>query len=83
MRKSVNPLVILIFLKIGLFGQSSERGNPNYRRLTEIDVNKVRASIHNFGSSGNSGVAGSFFYEWPTNSAVSYTHLTLPTIYSV
>ena len=51
----------LNFLVIGIaLSQSSERGNPNYRRLTEIDVNKVRASIHNFGSSGNSGVAGSF-----------------------
>ena len=48
-----------------LFGQSEERGDPNFRRISNIDVNRVRASIHNWGSSGNSGVAGSFFYEWP------------------
>ena len=63
---------ILLSILGNLFGQSEERGDPNFRRITNIDVNRVRASIHNWGSSGNSGVAGSFFYEWPTNSGRGY-----------
>ena len=54
-----------------LFSQSLERGDPNYRRHTSIDVNKVRGSIHNFGSSGGGGAVG-FHYEWPTNSDRRY-----------
>ena len=63
---------ILFSMSGNLFGQSEERGDPNFRRIADIDVNRVRASIHNWGSSGNSGVAGSFFYEWPTNSGRGY-----------
>ncbi|MBA65772.1 MAG: hypothetical protein CMG55_08230 [Candidatus Marinimicrobia bacterium] len=54
-----------------LDAQSLERGDPNYRRETPIDVNKVRASIHNIGSSGGGGAYG-FHYEWPTNSDRRY-----------
>ena len=63
---------IVMSVLVNLFGQSDERGDPNFRRFTNIDVNKVRGSIHNWGSSGNSGVTGSFFYEWPTNSGRGY-----------
>ena len=56
-----------------LFSQTKERGNPNYRRVTNVDVNKIRVSIQNYGSSGNdlSG-PNAFFYEWPTNSGRGY-----------
>ena len=62
----------LIFLS-PIFSQSKERGDPNYRRVTPIDINKVRASIQNYGSSGND-LSGpqAFFYEWPTNSGRGY-----------
>ena len=56
-----------------LFSQSIERGDPNFRRVTSIDVNKIRVSIQNYGSSGNDLSGPSvFFYEWPTNSGRGY-----------
>ena len=65
------PLFIVCFSI--LFAQSLDRGDPNYRRVTNIDVNKIRVSIHNYGSSGND-LSGPnvFFYEWPTNSGRGY-----------
>ena len=72
LKKQTLVSLLMTFLFGDLFGQSEERGDPNFRRLANIDVNRVRASIHNWGSSGNSGVAGSFFYEWPTNSGRGY-----------
>ena len=56
-----------------IFSQSMDRGDPNYRRVTNIDVNRIRVSIHNYGSSGND-LSGPnvFFYEWPTNSGRGY-----------
>ena len=71
-KRSILFVFTTMSLLVNLFGQSEERGNPNFRRFTNIDVNKVRGSIHNWGSSGNSGVTGSFFYEWPTNSGRGY-----------
>ena len=42
--------VIVILISIGsLFGQIIERGDPDYRRKTNIDINKVRATIFNYG----------------------------------
>ena len=53
--------------------QSFERGDPNYRRVTNIDINRIRVSIQNYGSSGNDLSGPSvFFYEWPTNSGRGY-----------
>ena len=66
--------VVANILLIGvLLSESLDRGDPNYRRVTNIDVNKIRVSIQNYGSSGNdlSG-PGVFFYEWPTNSGRGY-----------
>ena len=38
-----------------------------------MDVNKIRVSIQNYGSSGNDLSGHSvFFYEWPTNSGRGY-----------
>ena len=52
-----------------LWSQSDERGDPDYRRATNIDVNKVRASIFNFGITGRqSATPGEIPYEWPVNS---------------
>ncbi|MBH11057.1 MAG: hypothetical protein CMG74_12055, partial [Candidatus Marinimicrobia bacterium] len=64
---------IFLFFVPALFSESDERGNPNYRRITPIDVNRVRVSIQNYGSSGND-LSGpqAFFYEWPTNSGRGY-----------
>ena len=72
LKKQTLVSLLMTFLFGNLLGQSEERGDPNFRRLANIDVNRVRASIHNWGSSGNSGIAGSFFYEWPTNSGRGY-----------
>ena len=67
----VNILYFLV--AVSIYSQSKERGDPNYRRVTNIDVNKIRVSIQNYGSSGNdlSG-PNAFFYEWPTNSGRGY-----------
>ena len=66
-------IVFTILICSSSFGQSLDRGDPNYRRVTDIDVNKVRVSIQNYGSSGND-LSGPnvFFYEWPTNSGRGY-----------
>ena len=66
-------LFIYIFMIGNLFSQSDDRGDPNYRRVTNVDVNKIRVSIQNYGSSGNDLSGPSvFFYEWPTNSGRGY-----------
>ena len=48
---------------------SLERGDPNYRRATNEDVNKVRTTVLNYGIAGrqNSGL-GQIPFEWPVNS---------------
>ena len=66
-------IFIQAFFLCSLFSQSTDRGDPNYRRVTNIDVNKIRVSIQNYGSSGNDLSGPSvFFYEWPTNSGRGY-----------
>ena len=64
---------MVLFCFSFMIAQSGDRGDPNYRRVTSIDVNKIRVSIQNYGSSGNdlSG-PNAFFYEWPTNSGRGY-----------
>jgi len=69
-----NLLVLIALYSVSvLLSESKERGDPNYRRVTPIDVNRVRVSIQNYGSSGND-LSGpqAFFYEWPTNSGRGY-----------
>ena len=66
-------IFVQAFFLCSLFSQSTDRGDPNYRRVTNIDVNKIRVSIQNYGSSGNDLSGPSvFFYEWPTNSGRGY-----------
>jgi len=67
------PIILLCSL---LFPQSLERGNPDFRRWTNIDVNKVRTSILNWGISGRAGNIPSHVpYEWPVNSGQMYIAL--------
>ena len=56
---------------------STERGDPNYRRATNEDVNKVRTSIFNYGITGRTGAnPGEIPYEWPVNSGKHYLAMT-------
>jgi len=60
-----------------LWSQSDERGDPDYRRSTNIDVNKVRTTIFNFGITGRqSATPGEIPYEWPVNSGQMYIAMT-------
>lgn len=72
-------ILILVYLTIA-FSQhvpTDERGDPNYRRMTDIDGNKVRTSIFNFGLTGRTGaVPGEVPYEWPINTGKHYIALT-------
>ncbi len=78
--KSFQLLLIGILVCGFLFGQHvplKERGNPNFRRQTDIDGNKVRTSIFNFGLTGRTGaVPGEIPYEWPINTGKHYIALT-------
>ncbi|MHB1687299.1 MAG: fibronectin type III domain-containing protein [Ignavibacteriaceae bacterium] len=84
-------LVIILFLSHSLlFAQygnpipghvpSKERGDPKYRTHTQIEGNRVRASIFNFAFTGREG--GQFPidvqtpYEWPKNTGEVYLALT-------
>lgn len=53
---------------------SDHRGDPTYRRRTEIDGNLVRASIFNFGFAGReSGSSPNHIpFEWPKNTQQEY-----------
>lgn len=72
--------LIATILSTFLVGQhipTSERGDPNYRRQTDIDGNKVRTSIFNFGLTGRTGAnPGEIPYEWPINTEQYYVALT-------
>ena len=67
---------IFLFLTF-LWSQSDERGDPDYRRSTNIDVNKVRTTIFNYGITGRqSATPGEIPYEWPVNSGQMYIAMT-------
>ena len=56
---------------------SLERGDANYRRATNEDVNKVRTTIFNYGITGRTGAnPGEVPYEWPVNSGKEYIAMT-------
>ena len=72
----VKRLNIIVFLSL-LLAQSGERGDPDFRRSTNIDVNKVRTTIFNFGITGRTGAnPGEIPYEWPVNSGQHYIAMT-------
>jgi len=83
MKRSYHLLLTLLLFcltpgsSLGQHVPSKERGDPNYRRKTDIDGNKVRTSIFNFGLTGRTGaVPGEIPYEWPINSGKHYIALT-------
>ncbi len=57
---------------------SKERGDPNFRRQTDIDGNKVRTSIFNYGLTGRPDASSPSYipYEWPKNSGKHYIAMT-------
>tara|TARA_B100001964_G_scaffold83789_1_gene94632 strand:- start:3707 stop:8335 length:4629 start_codon:yes stop_codon:yes gene_type:complete len=56
---------------------SDERGDPNYRRDTNIDINRVRATVFNYGITGRTGADPSQYpFEWPVNSGKMYIAMT-------
>lgn len=74
-------IILFLFVPLtAILGQhvpSTERGDPNYRRQTDMDGNKVRTSIFNFGLTGRTGaVPGEIPYEWPINTGKHYIALT-------
>ncbi|MFQ5706509.1 MAG: hypothetical protein ACE5HO_03620 [bacterium] len=55
---------------------SDNRGDPNFRRKTNIDGNNVRATVFNFGFSGRTAVRPDEIpYEWPKNTDRIYVAL--------
>ncbi len=83
-RSSIWTLVaaITMLAQTGLAQQrghtpSKERGDPRFRRKTNIDANLVRTTIFNFGLTGRTGVVpGEIPYEWPKNTGQDYIALT-------
>ena len=70
-------IAIAMFSSSVVFSQSKERGDPNFRRSTNIDINKIRATIFNFGITGRTGTnPGEIPYEWPVNSGQEYIAMT-------
>ena len=69
----VKPVILFLLMMTQIFSQSGERGDPDYRRGTDIDVNKVRATVYNFGIIGRTGtIPGGVPFEWPVNSGKEY-----------
>ncbi len=55
---------------------SDHRGDPNFRRKSNIDGNNVRATVFNFGFSGRTAaVPDEIPYEWPKNTGRNYIAL--------
>jgi len=72
-------VLLLTSLSYGQAGQhvpSDNRGEPNFRRKTNIDGNNVRATIFNFGFSGRTAARpDEIAYEWPKNTDRIYVAL--------
>jgi hypothetical protein len=55
---------------------SDHRGDPNFRRKSNLDGNNLRASVFNFGFSGRTAARpDEFAYEWPKNTRRIYVAL--------
>ncbi len=83
MRKNTILIYILWFsfalaqFEAGQHNPSDERGDPNYRRDTNIDINRVRATVFNYGITGRTGADPSQYpFEWPVNSGKMYIAMT-------
>jgi len=68
----------IIMAQDASYTPSDHRGDPKYRRKTEIDGNQIRASIFNYGFSGRTGGGQPTHipYEWPKNTKQHYIALT-------
>ncbi len=71
-----------MFFSIGLIAQvnhpyvpGKERGDPKYRRKTQMEGNNIRTTIFNFGHTGRTGAVPIYEetpYEWPKNTGKVY-----------
>jgi hypothetical protein len=72
-------LAILIVTVGSLLAQhvpSTDRGDPTYRRKSNLDGNNIRATVFNFGFSGRTAaVPDEYPYEWPKNTDREYVAL--------
>ncbi|HCK99941.1 MAG TPA: hypothetical protein DHW42_07565 [Candidatus Marinimicrobia bacterium] len=70
----ISILIIFLINIIFAYEPSDHRGDPTYRRKTEIDGNLVRASIFNFGFAGREGANQPTHvpFEWPKNTKQEY-----------
>lgn len=83
LRKSALNLFVYMLLALfvtPVFAQaqhtpSDNRGNPAFRRKSNMDGNNVRATIFNFGFSGSLGGPDEFQFEWPKNTDRTYVNL--------
>jgi hypothetical protein len=91
MLKVFFPLVVIVLVsQVPLFAQygnpilghvpSKERGDPRIRTLTQLEGNRVRASIFNYAftgrANGNFPIDIQTPYEWPKNTGQVYLALT-------
>ena len=59
---------------------SDNRGDPIFRRRSNLDGNNVRVTVHNFGVNGNEGnEPGQWGFEWPKNT--NRTHIYFVSIW--
>jgi hypothetical protein len=71
------PFLIIAATLTAQHVPSKERGDANYRRQTNIDGNKVRTSIFNYGVTGRPTSGAQYVpYEWPKNSGQHYIAMT-------
>ena len=69
--------LLAVSLTFGQHVPTDERGDPDFRRQTDIDGNKVRTSVFNFGVTGRTGAnPGEIPYEWPINTGKHYIAMT-------
>lgn len=71
------PFILISALLMAQHVPSQERGDHNFRRQTNIDGNKVRTSIFNYGVTGRPEAGAQYVpYEWPKNSGQHYIAMT-------
>jgi hypothetical protein len=72
-------IIILLFTFEVTFAQhvpSTDRGDPTYRRQSNMDGNNILTSVFNFGFSGRTAaVPDEYPYEWPKNTDREYVAL--------
>src|SRR3990172_7747904 len=71
-------LFIIFFLTDALYGQyvpSKERGDAKYRRKIQMEGNRIRTTVFNYGMTGREGsvpITEQTPYEWPKNTGQVY-----------